>query len=120
MPDTKLENLKRWTESGQPGQWVGAHSGQWTYSEWMALLDELKAGPFWPMSPDDIGADLESLAKEYRQKREKILSGGKAIRLANALWWYVAGLAVVGLASAFSQARAIPQSSAHCFPCSSH
>ena len=101
MPDSKLDNLKRWTESGQPGQWVDAHSGQWTYSEWMTLLDELKAGPFWPMSPDDIGAHLESLAKDYRQKRETILSGRKEIPLANALWWYVAGLAVVGVASGF-------------------
>jgi hypothetical protein len=101
LPDKKLDNLKRWTESGQPGQWLDTHSGEWSYSEWMALLDELKTGPFWPMSPDDIGAHLESLAKEYRQKREQILNGRNDILLANALWWYVAGLAVVGVASGF-------------------
>lgn len=101
MPDTKLDNLNRWTESDQPGKWVGAHSGQWTYSEWMALLDELKSGSFWPMSPDDIGAHLESLAKDYRQKRERILNSGKKIALASPFWSYVAGLSIVGLASGF-------------------
>jgi hypothetical protein len=101
LPDTKLDNLKRWTESGQPGQWLDAHSGEWGYSEWMALLDDLKTGPFWPMSPDDIGAHLESLAKGYRQRRHQILNGGNEILLANAFWWYLAGLAVVGVASGF-------------------
>ena len=60
MPDPKLDNLKRWIESGQAKEWVDAHSGQWSYSDWVTYLDELKASPFWPMSPDDIGFHIES------------------------------------------------------------
>lgn len=101
MPAPTLDNLKRFIESRQAEQWVDAHSGQWSYSDWVKYLDELKSSPYWPMSRDDIGAHLESIAKQYRDKREQILSGGKAIPLSNAFWWYVAGLAVVGLASGF-------------------
>jgi hypothetical protein len=101
LPDPKLDNLKRWSESGHAEQWVDTHAGQWSYSDWVAYLDELKASPFWPMSPDDIGARLESVAKQYRQKRNQIVSRSNDGPPADALWWYVGGLAVVGLASGF-------------------
>lgn len=101
MPDPKLDNLKRWKESGQAEQWVDAHSGQWSFSDWVKYLDELKASPFWPMSPDDIGSHIESLARQYRQNREKIFGTAEKSSPPGALWWYVGGLAVVGLASGF-------------------
>ena len=84
MPAPTLDNLKRFIESRQAEQWVDAHSGQWSYSDWVKYLDELKSSPYWPMSRDDIGAHLESIAKQYRDKREQILSGGKAIPLPGA------------------------------------
>jgi hypothetical protein len=101
LPDPKLDNLKRWSESGQAEQWVDAHGGQWSYSDWVAYLDELKAGPFWPMTPDDIGAQLEALAKQFRQKRGQIVVLSNYAPPSDALWWYVGGLAVVGLTSGF-------------------
>jgi hypothetical protein len=117
LPDTKLDNLKRWIESSQRDQWVDKHSGHWGDSEWILLLDEIKAGPYWPMSPDDIGLHLESVGREYREKRNQILGAGQAIPLANAFWWYVAGLAVVVLRRGFSRARATRPLSALCFAC---
>jgi hypothetical protein len=41
--DAKLDNLKHWIESGQPGKWVESKGGQWSYAEWTGLLEELKA-----------------------------------------------------------------------------
>ena len=67
MANTTLDNLKRWMESGSPEQWVDAHAGRWSYSDWLALLAQLQQGEYWPMSEDDIGAHLESLAAQYRQ-----------------------------------------------------
>ena len=49
-------------------------------------------GTYWPMLQDDIGARLESLGRQYREKRWQILGGRNAISLANAFWWYVEGL----------------------------
>lgn len=101
MPDAKLDNLKRWMKSGEPGKWVETKGGQWTYTEWMALLDQLKASAYWPMNSDDAGAHLDSLARQYREKREQILRGSKPVTLSDAFSWYAGGLAVVGLASGF-------------------
>lgn len=101
LSDPKLDNLKRWMESGQADQWVEAHSSQWSYSEWLTFLDELKAGSYWPMSPDDIGCHIESLARQYREQRTEILARIDHVALRRAIWWYLTGLAVVGAASGF-------------------
>ena len=101
VPYPKLDNLDRWIKSGQADRWVGEHSGEWNDSEWAVLLEELKAGPYWPMSPDDVGLHLELLSKQYRKERERILRGSETSPIERALWWYAAGLAIVGLASGF-------------------
>ena len=72
-----------------------------SYSDWVAYLDELKAVPFWPYAPDDVGARLEALAKPFRHKRGQIVGLSNVAPSPDALWWYVGGLAVVGLASGF-------------------
>jgi hypothetical protein len=56
---SEVDNLRRWRESGQARAWVQARAGRWTHADWLALLDELKRSPFWPMLPDAIGLALE-------------------------------------------------------------
>jgi hypothetical protein len=101
VPNSMLENIEKWVESGHAERWVDAHSGQWNHAKWLALLDELKTGPYWPMAPDDVGAHIESVGREYRQKHAGILGRVADASLLAALRRYVAGLAVVGLASGF-------------------
>jgi hypothetical protein len=55
----ELENLRRWRESGQARAWVEAHQGSWNHADWLALLEELKRSPFWPMNADAVGLLLE-------------------------------------------------------------
>jgi hypothetical protein len=65
-PET--ENLRRWRESGQARAWVERHQGGWNHADWLALLEELKASPFWPMNADAVGLVLEEIKRE-RLKR---------------------------------------------------
>jgi len=101
LPDPKLDNLKRWIDSKEADAWVESHSGVWSYSEWMAFLEELKAGAYWPMPLDDVESHLESLTRKYRDVHTQILAGADETALRPAMRWYVAGLAVVGLATGF-------------------
>jgi hypothetical protein len=59
------ENLRRWQESGQARAWVEAHHGLWGHDDWLALLDELKRSPFWPMQPEEIGLVLEDQKRAW-------------------------------------------------------
>lgn len=59
------ENLRRWRQSGGPRSWVESRHGQWGHAEWLALLDELRRSPFWPMHPDEVGAVLEEHKREW-------------------------------------------------------
>jgi hypothetical protein len=61
---TPAENLKRWRTSGQARAWIEARHGQWNHTDWLALLEELKRSPFWPMEGDEVGLVLETLKKE--------------------------------------------------------
>ena len=61
----EAENLRRWRQSGGPRSWVESHHGHWGHTEWLALLDELRRGPFWPMHPDEVGAVLEEHKREW-------------------------------------------------------
>lgn len=102
MADARLDNLKRWMESETPEQWVDAHNGRWAYSDWLALLDQLRQGEYWPMSEEDIGAHLQSLAADYRRRRNEIPPSAAATAPAGkALAWYVGGLSIIGLTSGF-------------------
>src|SRR5260370_42567964 len=65
---SEAENLQRWRESGQARAWVEAHGGRWNHADWLALLEELRRSPFWPMQADAIGLVLES---EKRQCVER-------------------------------------------------
>ncbi len=60
----EAENLRRWRASGQARAWVAAHHGQWNHDDWLALLEELKRSPFWPMHPDAVGQVLEEIRRE--------------------------------------------------------
>src|SRR5277367_3975467 len=100
MP-AQIENLKRWIESRQADDWVADNGAKWGHAEWLALLDRLKAGPYWPMAEEDVGAYLEVAARKYRRRRDRTVGKTKDDVLGTALWWYVTGLAVIGLAGGF-------------------
>ena len=63
-----VENLARWKTSGQARAWVEARRGKWNHDDWLALLDELKRSPFWPMQPDAVGAVLEEHKHEWLRR----------------------------------------------------
>jgi hypothetical protein len=67
-PLSEAENLNRWKASGQPKAWVVAHHGQWNHDDWLALLDELRRSPYWPMKPDEIGRVLEETRRQWQQR----------------------------------------------------
>ncbi len=62
---SEADNLRRWRESGGPRAWVEARRGQWGHAEWLALLEELKRSPYWPMQPDAIGLALEEAKRAW-------------------------------------------------------
>jgi hypothetical protein len=59
---TEGENLMRWKDSGHPHIWVLA----WTDDEYAGLLATLRAGPYWPLTDDDIAKTLDAAAKTLR------------------------------------------------------
>lgn len=67
-PPSEADNLRRWKESGRPRAWVEAHHGRWDHAQWLALLEELKHSPFWPMQPDAVGAVLEEARRELLRR----------------------------------------------------
>jgi hypothetical protein len=68
-PDPRLaENLRRWIASGQPRAWVESRSGGWSESDWLVLLGNLRYTELWPMDPAAVGAELERLGQEKRQR----------------------------------------------------
>lgn len=64
----EMENVRRWRESGQARAWVDAHDGCWDHAAWLALLEELRRSPFWPMPPDAVGLALEEARREWLQR----------------------------------------------------
>jgi len=62
------ENLRRWRESGQARAWVEARQGCWNHNDWLALLEELKRSPFWPMNADAVGLVLEEIKHQWHQR----------------------------------------------------
>jgi hypothetical protein len=66
--DPETDNLRRWCESGRARAWVEAHQGRWDHNDWLALLDELKRSPFWPMHPDAVGLALEEIRREWLKR----------------------------------------------------
>jgi hypothetical protein len=65
-----LENVRRWSMSGQPKRWVEERNGQWDHKEWYSLLESLQKSEFWPMDPKDVGTVLEQLKAEFSEKRK--------------------------------------------------
>jgi hypothetical protein len=47
---------------------VESHQGHWNHQDWLALLDELRRSPFWPMHPDAVGQVLEEVRREWLQR----------------------------------------------------
>jgi hypothetical protein len=62
------ENLRRWTESGQPRRWVESRCGGWGQADWFVLLANLRHSEFWPMDPREIA---RLLGRFHREKRER-------------------------------------------------
>jgi hypothetical protein len=69
------ENLRRWQQSGDPRRWVEARRGLWGHEDWLALLDELRRSPFWPLAPDALGRALEDARTRWRNLRRWERSG---------------------------------------------
>jgi hypothetical protein len=67
-PPSEADNLRRWKESGQPRAWVAARKGEWNHGDWLALLDELRRSPYWPMQPEEIGRVLEETKRHWLQR----------------------------------------------------
>jgi hypothetical protein len=61
----KADNLNRWRESGGPKEWVKAHRGEWADADWQALLEALRASPYWPMHEADIRRLVEAIRVKY-------------------------------------------------------
>jgi hypothetical protein len=64
----EAENLRRWRESGQARSWVQARQGRWGHADWLALLDDLRRSPFWPMDPEAVGLVLEEEKRQWGRR----------------------------------------------------
>ena len=62
---TVEENSEKWARSGQPEHWVNEHQGQWNHDDWVALLNELRNTPFWPMEETAIARTVEEHKSHY-------------------------------------------------------
>jgi hypothetical protein len=67
-PSAEADNLRRWKDSGRPRAWVEAHKGRWNHDDWLALLEELRRSPFWPLQPDQVGLVLEDVKREWLRR----------------------------------------------------
>ena len=56
-----------WQAAGARG-WVEAHGGEWNHDDWLALLDDLRRSPFWPMDPEAVGLVLEEEKRRWGQR----------------------------------------------------
>jgi hypothetical protein len=72
-------NLRRWQESGEPGEWLERHGGGWSGSAWLELLAELRESAYWPMEPDAAEDWLRSEAEKHRNLR-RWEESGEALR----------------------------------------
>ena len=61
----EAENLRKWRASGQARAWVERRGGRWGHDDWLALLEELKRSPYWPMRPEAVGQALEEVKHEW-------------------------------------------------------
>jgi hypothetical protein len=64
----EAENLRKWRESGQARSWVQARRGSWGHADWLALLDDLRRSPFWPVDPEAVGLVLEEEKRQWGQR----------------------------------------------------
>jgi hypothetical protein len=69
------ENFRRWVQSGRPRYWVDAHRGRWGHDDWLALLDDLRRSPYWPLDPDAVGRALEEARRMAQNLRRWERSG---------------------------------------------
>jgi hypothetical protein len=69
------DNLRRWQQSGTPRLWVEARQGQWSHDDWLTLLDDLAASPYWPLEPEEVGRVLEEVGEKVRNLRRWEESG---------------------------------------------
>jgi hypothetical protein len=71
----RTDNLRRWQQSGGPRRWVEARLGSWDHQAWLALLDELRGSPFWPLHPDAVGRAVEEAREQWQNLRRWERSG---------------------------------------------
>jgi hypothetical protein len=65
---SEADNVQRWRESGQARAWVEARRGRWNHTDWLALLDQLRRSPFWPMQADAVGLVLEDEKRRWVER----------------------------------------------------
>ncbi len=44
---------------------MAARRGAWNQTDWLGLLDQLRKSPFWPLEPEQVGAELETTKAAY-------------------------------------------------------
>lgn len=66
---TRYGNLRRWRGSGQPGRWIESRRGQWSQSDWLALVESLRGSDFWPLDPDAVRGVLDEVKSEIDNLR---------------------------------------------------
>jgi hypothetical protein len=70
------DNLRRWQQTGAPRRWVEARLGRWDHDAWLALLDDLRRSPYWPLESDAVGRALEEARECWHNLRRWERSGG--------------------------------------------
>src|SRR5579884_2398363 len=71
----RWRNLRRWEQSGQARRWVEKHQHGWGHEDWLALLEDLSASPFWPLDLQAVGELLEEIQQEWRNLQRWEQSG---------------------------------------------
>jgi hypothetical protein len=59
-------NLTRWLDSGDPYRWVWRRSAAWSEQDFAEFLDDLRAGPYWPLNEAKVRQTLEAATATYR------------------------------------------------------
>jgi formylglycine-generating enzyme required for sulfatase activity len=65
------ERMECWKRSTMPREWVLGHLDGWDQPAWAAMVNRVKATPFWPLELDEIESHLEHLRTELCAERER-------------------------------------------------
>jgi hypothetical protein len=72
-PDREVaERMECWKQSGMAREWVLEHLEGWDHSAWVAMVNRVKATPFWPLKVDEMEAYLQSIRVKLWHEREEM------------------------------------------------